>query len=126
MTNYRFSFAMCQRHAFLSGAGYGDLEVVKQADLDRFCDYDPPMVGSFQRMEELLNSAASLEAKKSARLRQPHMTADFADTLAEMIINGLTVSAFENDAGAASLLDAQRAVIRGTINRQLRAFLEKG
>lgn len=132
MTNYRFSFAMCMRHAFLSGAGYSDLEVIKQADLDRFCDYDPPMVGSFQRMDELLSSAIppkpaappkerSIGEMKIALLRDS--CGEFADDLASKIINGLSVSAFENDVGAASLLNSQRGIIKGTIARNLLSFL---
>lgn len=52
------SFANCLRHAFLTGAGYDSLEKkVTDEDQRRWCEYDPPRVGSFVTMEYALDVA---------------------------------------------------------------------
>lgn len=52
--SYSFSFANCLRHAFMSGAGYGELERITEEDQRRWCSYDPPEVGSFAKMAAVL------------------------------------------------------------------------
>jgi len=37
-----FTFSQMLRHAFLSGAGYGDLEKISAKDQDRWMNYAPP------------------------------------------------------------------------------------
>lgn len=54
MANLSFSFANCLRHAFFEGAGYGDLEKIKDEDQRRWCSYDPPRVGSFISIESAI------------------------------------------------------------------------
>lgn len=59
MKNPMFAFAACLRHAFMSGAGYEkDHEPIEVADLDRWVHYDPPNVGSFKTMADVLAVAA--------------------------------------------------------------------
>lgn len=58
MTNYQFSFSQCLRHAFMTGAGYGELDKIKSDDLARWAEYDPAMSrGAFKRMNELVRRA---------------------------------------------------------------------
>lgn len=52
--NVLFSFGNCLRHAFMTGAGYGDLQRIEDADIRRWCEYDPPEVGAFKTMETVL------------------------------------------------------------------------
>lgn len=53
------SFANCLRHAFFTGAGYDSLEKkITDDDQRRWCEYDPPRVGSFVTMEHALDVAA--------------------------------------------------------------------
>lgn len=46
------SFAACLRHAFFTGAGYGDLEKISDADLARWVTFEPPETGCFASMKE--------------------------------------------------------------------------
>lgn len=62
MKNPMFAFAACLRHAFMSGAGYEkDHEPIEVADLDRWVNYDPPNVGAFKTMADVLAVAAHSE-----------------------------------------------------------------
>lgn len=54
MKNPLFSFANCLRHAFMTGAGYGDLDRISDEDIYRWCCYDPPEVGPFATMAEVI------------------------------------------------------------------------
>lgn len=66
MKNPMFAFAACLRHAFMSGAGYEkDHEPIEIADLDRWVHYDPPNVGAFKTMADVI-SGASKEIEKPA------------------------------------------------------------
>lgn len=58
MKNPLFAFSACLRHAFLSGVGYtGDYDRVDEADLDRWTHYDPPNVGAFKTMADVIAAA---------------------------------------------------------------------
>lgn len=48
----KWSFSQCMRHAFFTGAGYGDLEKITPEDLKRWTGYEPPDVGCFKAMDE--------------------------------------------------------------------------
>lgn len=53
MIRVGLSFANCLRHAFMSGAGYGDLERISEDDLHAWVNYDPSGA-SFTKMEIVL------------------------------------------------------------------------
>ena len=76
MKNPLFSFANCLRHAFMTGAGYGESERVSEADQRRWCEYDPPSTGSFKTMSDILASAE----RKDAMTVVGHAT-DFAEAM---------------------------------------------
>jgi len=59
MANLLFSFSQCLRHAFMSGAGYGDCDKISEEDLKRWSSYDFPEVGSFARVKEALEAAVA-------------------------------------------------------------------
>jgi hypothetical protein len=62
MKNPMFAFAACLRHAFMSGAGYEkDHEPIEVADLDRWVNYDPPNVGAFKTMADVLAATGRKE-----------------------------------------------------------------
>lgn len=64
MRNPLFAFATCLRHAFMTGAGYEkDHEPIEVADLDRWVNYDPPNVGAFKTMADVLAVAGNEDAK---------------------------------------------------------------
>lgn len=52
--NLKLSFYRCLRHAFMSGAGYGDFENISDRDIGRWTEYDPPRSGSFAEVEEAI------------------------------------------------------------------------
>ncbi|QBQ72137.1 hypothetical protein Milano_115 [Agrobacterium phage Milano] len=85
MKNPLFSFANCLRHAFMTGAGYGESERISDADQRRWCEYDPPNVGSFSTMADVLASAARDEynqtmSRKDAMTVIGHAT-DFSEAM---------------------------------------------
>lgn len=58
MKNPFFAFAACLRHAFMTGAGYGDNDHIAVTDLVRWTDYDPPPTGAFKTVSDILSVAA--------------------------------------------------------------------
>jgi hypothetical protein len=59
MADIRFSYSQCLRHAFMSGAGYGDLDKISEEDQQRWVHYDPPVsAGPFKRMNDLVEKCA--------------------------------------------------------------------
>lgn len=61
-----FAFAACLRHAFMTGAGYEkDHEPIEVADLDRWVNYDPPNVGAFKTMADVLAVASREEVTET-------------------------------------------------------------
>lgn len=54
MKNPMFAFAACLRHAFMAGAGYGEMERISEADQRRWVEYDPPNVGSFKTIADVI------------------------------------------------------------------------
>lgn len=57
MKNPMFAFAACLRHAFMTGAGYGDDDHIAVADIVRWTEYDPPSAGSFKKMNDIIAAA---------------------------------------------------------------------
>lgn len=57
MKNPHFAFNNCLRHAFMSGAGYGDYDRISDAHIDAWCNYDPPESGPFKTMFQLIAGA---------------------------------------------------------------------
>lgn len=57
MANLQFSLSQCLRHAFMSGAGYGEGDRISEEDLRRWSQYEPPNVGSFERVNKAIESA---------------------------------------------------------------------
>lgn len=56
MTNkfrHQITLSSLMRHAFMSGAGYGDLDKISEADQARWVEYDPPQTG---RMKDLIDA----------------------------------------------------------------------
>lgn len=56
MASLLFSFSACLRHAFMTGAGYGDLERISDEDQRRFCDFDPSALTPFERVSDALSA----------------------------------------------------------------------
>jgi hypothetical protein len=54
MKNPLFAFSACLRHAFMSGAGYGDHDRITDYHIDAWCNYDPPESGPFTTMAKLI------------------------------------------------------------------------
>jgi hypothetical protein len=54
MKNPLFAFGNCLRHAFMTGAGYGEMEKITDFDQKRWVEYDPPETGSFATMAKLI------------------------------------------------------------------------
>jgi len=50
----RLTFAACLRHAFMTGAGYGDLDKITEVDQFRWVEYDPSELASFKKMDAAL------------------------------------------------------------------------
>jgi hypothetical protein len=66
MKNPLFAFGNCLRHAFMAGAGYEkEFEEIAVADLDRWTHYDPPNVGSFKTMADVIAAAGREEASET-------------------------------------------------------------
>ncbi|AFH19792.1 hypothetical protein F406_gp023 [Agrobacterium phage 7-7-1] len=63
MKNPMFAFAACLRHAFMSGAGVKDHEPVTHEQIMAWTEYDPPNVGAFKTMANVLAVAGREDAK---------------------------------------------------------------
>lgn len=61
MKNPMFAFATCLRHAFMTGAGYGDDDHIAVADIVRWTEYDPPSTGSFKTMNDIIAASGHNE-----------------------------------------------------------------
>lgn len=71
--NPEWSYSQCLRHAFLTGAGYGDLEKISEDDLRRWTSYDPPKVGCFETMDkhfETMRLDAKLMEEATAKIEE--------------------------------------------------------
>lgn len=85
MKNPLFAFAACLRHAYMTGAGYGDNDHIAVADVIRWTDYDPPSTGAFKTMSDVIASAERDEynqtmSRKDAMTIIGHST-DFAEAM---------------------------------------------
>lgn len=59
--NLPFTFARCLRHAFMTGAGYGDFDKISEDDQKRWVEYNPDDA-SFRNISAALRSAAETPA----------------------------------------------------------------
>jgi hypothetical protein len=50
------ALAACLRHAFMAGAGYGDLEKISDEDVKRWVEWSPPNKGPFLRVASALGN----------------------------------------------------------------------
>ncbi len=86
MSKLLFTFSNCLRHAFLTGAGYGDLERISDEDLLRWVEYDPSELTPFVKMQASINAHDELlaglrAAEKALREEGFEDDADVARTL---------------------------------------------
>lgn len=56
-----FSLSQCLRHAYMSGAGYGDCDKISEEDQRRWASYEMPSVSSFERIVKALEAADKAE-----------------------------------------------------------------